>query len=93
MANIAPYFFPETLICFIDIDRNIIVSATKSETDYYRFHTYGFLCAEFGTQEEVHRLTTKSHNNEFPFSFFTQFDQPLFSIVYDPFLKGSSTST
>ena len=53
MAKIAPYFFPETLICFIDIDRNIIVSATKSETDYYRFHTYGFLCAEFGTQEEV----------------------------------------
>ena len=69
MAKIAPYFFPETLICFIDIDRNIIVSATKSETDYYRFHTYGFLCAEFGTQEEVQADYTKSHKNEFPFSF------------------------
>ena len=86
MAKITPYFFPETLICFIDIDRNIMVSATKSETDYYRFHTYGFLCAEFGTQEEV-QLTTKCHKNFF-FQFFTQFDQPLFSIVYDPFLKG-----
>ena len=45
--------FQKHLICFIDIDRNIMVSATKSETDYYRFHTYGFLCVEFGTQEEV----------------------------------------
>ena len=65
-----------------------MVSATKSETDYYRFHTYGFLCAEFGTQEEV-QLTTKP--KKIFFQFFTQFDQPLFSIVYDPFLKGSST--
>ena len=86
MAKIAPHFFPKTLICFIDIDRNIIVSATKSETDYYRFHTYGFLCAQFGTQEKVQADYKAS--KKFFFQFFTQFDQPLFSIVYDPFLKA-----
>ena len=90
MAKIAPYFFPETLICFIDIDRNIIVSATKSETDYYIIDfTLTVFCVLNLAHRKKYRLTTKSHKNEFPFSFFTQFDQPLFSIVYDPFLKGT----